>query len=711
MKKSIQIFSIFLTAFLLLVAIFGMNASQAAARIEPDFSLFPTSFAENPVSQLPTPVWWDEVDQASAQFGEAVRSAGDVNGDGYDDLIVGALHYTYTSFTDSGGAWLYYGSAAGYPITPSLFITPPVLNPSGFFGFSVASAGNVNGDDYDDIMVSMVNYDSAFGDEGAVFVWYGSENGPSASYDWMARGNALFSHLGWDIGTAGDVNNDGYDDIIVGAIRYDNNLISDAYVWHGSANGLELGGARPVGLPSNADWSAAAPMPGFSWGDGFGSRVGTAGDVNGDGADDVFVGAPYYDNGENNEGAVFIWYGEAIVGLGVDGTIANADWSAESDQAGALLSTDPNIAASGAGTAGDVNGDGYDDFLAGAYIYSNTVSAEGVALVWLGSADGLDPGGSRPVGNPTNADWRAVANQASAWLGFEIGERGDFNGDGFDDILVSAPYFEITGTTTITNSGAGFIWFGAEDLPVEDGRPGNADVSFIGDQENALLGWSVDWAGDVNNDGYEDVFFGARLYDNGENDEGRVYLYLGDPGPIAGLVATNDGPTVLGNLTTLTATITSGSLVTYTWDLGDSTLASGAVVTHTYASPGVYTAIVTATNAISTATASTTVFVDEEIVGLVALNNSPTIAGYTTTLTATVEAGTNISYSWDFGDDSFFCEDCGAIVYHTYDFTGTFTATVLANNSVTSFAMASTGVSIVPPGSRVYLPVVVRNNP
>jgi hypothetical protein len=420
----------------------------------------------------------------------------------------------------------------------------------------------------------------------------------------MARGDATYAHLGWDLGTAGDIDNDGYDDIIVGAFRYDDNEISHAYVWFGSGSGL-----GDDGTPSNADWTASAPVDNVENGHAFGSRVGTAGDVNGDTYDDVFVGAPLYDNGQTDEGAVFIWYG-SDTGLGPDGTIGNEDWSAESNQEDAQLGGDPrSYVICGAASAGDVNGDGYDDFVAGSHYYNNSEVNEGIALLWLGSEFGLDPDGSRPVGDPTNADWTAESDQENAYLGFEFGESGDLNGDGFDDVLVSASLYNVTTPVTITSAGAVFAWFGSELGPIENGTPSNADWVAEGDQAAAYLGFSLDWAGDVNGDELTDVIAGAPYYDNPEDNEGRAFVYQGQPDPIAGLSAVSDSPTLLGELTTFTATITSGTMVSYTWQFGDEAMGVGRVVTHIYEVPGVYTATVTVSNSVSMDTALTTITV------------------------------------------------------------------------------------------------------
>jgi uncharacterized protein RhaS with RHS repeats len=113
-----------------------------------------------------------------------------------------------------------------------------------------------------------------------------------------------------------------------------------------------------------------------------------------------------------------------------------------------------------------------------------------------------------------------------------------------------------------------------------------------GNQACAHFGQDVSAAGDVNGDGADDVLIGANLYDNGQANEGRAFVYHGRPITITGLRATNDSPTV-----------------SYTWAFGGDTLGSGAVVTHTYASAGSYTAVVTATNSANTVTVTTQVTV------------------------------------------------------------------------------------------------------
>ncbi len=177
-------------------------------------------------------------------------------------------------------------------------------------------------------------------------------------------------------------------------------------------------------------------------------------------------------------------------------------------------------------------------------------------------------------------------------------------------------------------------------------------------------------------------------------------------GPITGVSAANSSPTVLGQVTYLTATAT-GNNITYAWAFGDGQLGAGATVSRTYATVGIYTAAVTVTNSVSTVVANTTVTItgagDGPITNLSAANSSPTVLGQVTYLTATA-TGNNITYAWAFGDGQL---GAGATVSRTYATVGIYTAAVTATNNV-STVVVSTGVTIVPSGYKLYLPLILR---
>jgi hypothetical protein len=199
---------------------------------------------------------------------------------------------------------------------------------------------------------------------------------------------------------------------------------------------------------------------------------------------------------------VFVYYGSAS-GLGANGTPANADWTAESNQADTGLGTSVAM-------AGDVNADGFGDVIVGAFRYDNGQNNEGRAFVYHGSASGLS----------LTANWTAESEQAEALFGTAVATAGDVNGDGYSDVIVGA-YFYDNGQT---DEGRAFVYHGSA-----GGLSVTPNWTAESDQAGALFSYSVGTAGDVNGDGFSDVIIGAYLYDNGQTDEGRAFVYYGSP--------------------------------------------------------------------------------------------------------------------------------------------------------------------------------------
>ncbi|MDY6877293.1 MAG: integrin alpha [Chloroflexota bacterium] len=441
--------------------------------------------------------WTATGDQENAHFGTAVSTAGDVDGDGYHDIIVGAPDYDDVQ-TDEGAAFVYHGSLAG--ITGPADWTATGGQESAHFGAAVSTAGDVDGNGYADIIVGAPDHDGDRTDEGTAFVYRGSLTGLDASPVWSAEGDQENAHFGTAVSTAGDVNGDGYADAIVGAPGYGGDQTGAAYVYHGSSTGLTTG---------SADWTATGDQADAH----FGTAVSTAGDVNSDGYADIIVGAPDYDDVQTDEGAAFVYYG------GPTGLATAPTWSAHpTDQANARFGT-------AVSTAGDVNGDGHSDLAIGASGYDHEQTDEGGAFVYHGGPSGL-------AAAPT---WSDTSNQASALLGQSVSTAGDVNGDGYADILVGAPRYD----HGQSEEGVAFLYLGRPDGPA-------TDPVWMGesDQEWAWFGYAVAAAGDVNNDGYGDVIVGAPRYDGVQMDEGAAYVYHGSstgltPGP-AGWTATGD---------------------------------------------------------------------------------------------------------------------------------------------------------------------------
>ncbi len=430
--------------------------------------------------------------QTGAWFGYSVSSAGDVNGDGYSDVIVGARLYT-NGQSNEGCAFVFHGSASGVSTTSS--VTLEANQASSWYGVSVSCAGDVNGDGFSDVIVGAPYFDAGGTDRGMARVYHGSASGINSTYATQINKTQNSTELGLSVASAGDVNGDGYSDVIVGANRYNagQSVEGCAFVYHGSSTGVNS--------------SLKASMESDQANAYFGYSVSSAGDVNADGYSDVIVGARYYDNGETNEGAAFVYHGSS------SGLSTTASTFLEPDQTGA----DFGFSAAG---AGDVNGDGYDDVIVGAYRYDNGQTDEGVAFVFHGSSSGI----------ATTAATTLEENQADAQFGYSVSTAGDVNGDGYSDVIVSARYY----THGQSYEGAAFVYHGSSS------GINSTYAAFMEENKAAAnMGRSVSCAGDVNGDGYSDVIVGADNHTNGQANEGAFYVYHGSSTGINTTAATS----------------------------------------------------------------------------------------------------------------------------------------------------------------------------
>ena len=437
--------------------------------------------------------WTVSGNQENAHLGAAVATAGDVNGDGHSDLVVGATGYA-AGQTDEGGAFVHHGSPGGLSTAPAWIETSG--DAGVVLGWSVATAGDVNGDGYDDVIVGVPRYDNDQPEEGIAFLYAGGPDGPSANPAWTVRSNQAYAWFGTTVGSAGDVNGDGYDDVIVGASRYDAEARDEgaAFVYQGG----------PTGVVTTTAWLAhPTDQPDAR----FGIAVSTAGDVNGDGFSDVLITANGYDAEEPNEGAAFVYHG------GPTGLASEPAWAVHpTDQAYA------NFGRSAA-TAGDVNRDGYSDVVVGAPWYDTDGTDEGrdrgAAFLYLGSAGGLS----------AEADWATTGESRETKLGIAISTAGDVNRDGYSDVIVGAYQYTQILHVTPWREGAAFTWYGGPAGLADS----TADWVATSGQKEAKFGLAVSTAGDVNGDGYADVVVGAPNYADGQPQEGATFVYWGGP--------------------------------------------------------------------------------------------------------------------------------------------------------------------------------------
>jgi hypothetical protein len=384
-----------------IVGAYGYDGAQVDAGLAQVYLGGPGGLASSPV-------WSMEGDLAGAGFGFNASSAGDVNADGYDDIIVSAWRRD-GEYPDEGRVYVYHGSPSGPEATPAWWADGGQEGSN--FGVIVNGAGDVNGDGFDDAIVAAPLYDDTEGDVGRVWIYRGSENGLEASASWIRTGDQAGARLGTTANTAGDVNGDGYGDVVVGAKFYDGGDVDEgrAWVFHGGPSGVES--------------SPAAMLEVDASGARFGSVGGGAGDVNADGYDDVIIGASHYGDTavldeETFEGRAFLFNGS---GSGVE---TEYSWSYESDQAFAYLSAGHRSI----GGAGDVNEDGIDDLVVGAYGFRTTRTVEGRVWVFHGSASGPS----------TDPDWGKSGLATDEGLGILAASAGDTNGDGISDLLMGA---------------------------------------------------------------------------------------------------------------------------------------------------------------------------------------------------------------------------------------------------------------------------------
>ncbi len=386
-------------------------------------------------------------------FGWSVSTAGDVNGDGYSDVIVGAR--------DAWKAYIFYGGSS-MNNTADVTISHQTET---YFGWSVSTAGDVNGDGYSDVIVGTWAASINGSLSGVAHIFYGDSimnNTP----DVTMFGEAANSRFGVSVSTAGDVNNDGYSDVIVGAYG-DNNFTGRAYLYYGGA-----------GMDSIAD----VTMNGAAEGNNFGWSVSTAGYVNGDVYSDVIVGA-YQGNGR-----AYIFFGGSIMNNTPDvtmtGTVGSNFGFSVSD-------------------AGYVNGDVYSDVIVGGPAYGGYT---GRAYIFYGGSN---------MNNTVDVTMTGEAAQSS--FGYSVSRAGDVNRDGYSDVIVGASTYLINNTF---NTGRAYVYHGGVSMNNE------ADLTMTGEAINNFFGNSVSEAGDVNGDSNPDFIIGAPG-NNGET--GKSYIYFSYP--------------------------------------------------------------------------------------------------------------------------------------------------------------------------------------
>ncbi len=398
-------------------------------------------------------------DEAREEIGQAISGAGDVNGDGYGDIIIGSrknhLNERYGGqakvIDGTNGALLYtfYGANEGDSL-----------------GIAVSDAGDLNNDGYDDFLIGSRGFDNLPLDNvGKVMVI----SGASGSVMYSLYGSNADDRLGISLDNLGDINGDGYDDFIAGSDYADGPLNdSGAVQVHSGVNGnllFKIYGYTTYGL--------------------FGIAVSHAGDINADGYSDFIVGAPNDNTNGDDAGAVFVY-------SGVDGSLLYSVYGTTDDQLGSSVSS-----------AGDINNDGYDDFIAGA-----PVSYNGSIYIGFGYA--------RVYSGFDGSVIHSIYGDYGDYLGRDVSNAGDINADGYDDFFIGVYGDDDAGD----KAGSARIYSGLDARLLYQLNGSNGLVE---------LGYSVDIVDDIDGDGHPDFITGATG-DGHRNQEtthsGSVRVYF-----------------------------------------------------------------------------------------------------------------------------------------------------------------------------------------
>jgi len=326
---------------------------------------------------------------------------------------------------------------------------------------------------------------------------------PLSLADVSFEGELADDRAGAAVAFVGDMNGDGYGDLAIGAPGNDDRQpeAGKVYLFFGSDAGLDGG--------SLAD--ADASYQGEGRDDGAGTTVVGAGDINGDGLDDLLIGAPRNDFGGVDAGRIYVVLGKTA-GWYPGTRLANADFTlygAEGDMVG-----DIGTVAGGR----DLNGDGLDDIAIGAPFNSETQPEAGKVYIIAGRASGWQEDG--PL---AGSGVELLGSNADDWVGFSVAMTGDINGDVYDDLLIGAPHDAENGV----GAGRAYVFLGKGSLSVVQADISVSELSFLGGAEGEELGSCVAAAGDVNGDGLGDFVVGAWGTSSGSTT-GRYYLLFGD---------------------------------------------------------------------------------------------------------------------------------------------------------------------------------------
>ena len=464
--------------------------------------------------------------------GNSVSAAGDINGDGYADLVIGAWGH-------AGGVGRSYVVFGGPNVGVGGLVPLSILNGTNGFkldgeagndssGYSVSTAGDINDDGRVDLLIGAVGYATRTGRSYVVFggptvgnggmIALSSLNGANG---FKLDGENMGDQSGFSVSTAGDINNDGHADLVIGAYGYPGSTKSHGYLVFGGP-GVSSGGVFNLSNLNGTNGFKLIEENDLDWS---GHSVSATGDINSDGRADLVIGAYGYLQGANKGRSYVLFGGTGVGSSGVfnlsslngatgfklDGENSNGDSS------GWVVSA-----------AGDINGDGHADLLIGAPNYPASAN-KGRSYIVFGGA-GVGSSGLFNLSSLNGVNGFKLDGETDGdYSGGSVSAAGDINGDGWDDLLIGAD-----GYPGSSHNGRSYLVFGGHWV----GRSGVFNLSSLNgangfklnaEATNDFSGNSVSAAGDINGDGVADILIGAYSHNN---LIGRSYVVFGDAPPV-----------------------------------------------------------------------------------------------------------------------------------------------------------------------------------
>ncbi len=428
--------------------------------------------------------------------GFSVTPAGDVNGDGFADVAVGA----YGEVDKHGAVYLIHG-----PVTGSLALAEaPVKwvsqSQDDWAGYAIAGGHDLTGDGRPDLAIGAQHQDQRDNNAGAVWIVDPDATGTvelrAPYFHAKLLGADRFHWTGGAVASPGDVTGDGDADLLVGAARYSPPTEAGAvFIVPG-----------PIDQGETFLEHSERIITGKNDRDNTGCAVSGAGDVSGDGVQDILIGACLRDAfGRTDRGAAFLFSSANDTDL--PRTVDDADGSFLGERAGDQMGA--AVAA-----AGDLDGDGTDDIVIGAPFHDHDgpdgpVVDVGKAYVAFGPADVRE----------TEPEVQIYGISAGDETGRSVAGVDDLNDDGHDDLVIGAPGRDIDGQT---DAGAVFVLFGPVDSSVD---LNDADFVLEGSAAFDFMGLDVAPAGDVDKDGFPDLLIGAPFHDGIAPAGGAAYVF------------------------------------------------------------------------------------------------------------------------------------------------------------------------------------------